>query len=131
MPIGRFQSDLARQNKDQQYTQLLKDAFNPETVEGLMCRHQISVDWNGALYDCDFNLALRMPVNHDAPAHIRDFDPHALARRRIVTGGHCFGCTAGCGSSCRGALLPDEPTVSETATVGPSDTERPQHDETK
>jgi hypothetical protein len=70
-----------------------------------MCRHQINVDWEGNIYDCDFNLALKMCVDHGAPTHIRDFDPGAHAKRRIVTGNHCFGCTAGCGSSCGGALV--------------------------
>jgi hypothetical protein len=70
-----------------------------------MCRHQICVDWDGTLFDCDFNLALGMSVDHGAPPHIKDFDPAAHAVRRIVTGNHCFGCTAGCGSSCRGVLV--------------------------
>jgi radical SAM/Cys-rich protein len=104
MPIGRFRAVLRQQKKDVEYQSLLERAFNPRTLDGLMCRHQISVDWNGALYDCDFNLAVRLPVNHGAPTHIRDFDPEHLARRRIATAPYCFGCTAGCGSSCRGAL---------------------------
>jgi radical SAM/Cys-rich protein len=105
MPIGRYRAVLRQQKKDAEYQWLLERAFNPRTLEGLMCRHQISVDWNGAMYDCDFNLAVRLPVNHGAPTHIRDFDPDKLAQRRISTAGHCFGCTAGCGSSCGGALV--------------------------
>jgi hypothetical protein len=70
-----------------------------------MCRHQVSVDWNGNLHDCDFNLALHLPLTSGAPIHIRDFEPEGLARRRILTGRHCFGCTAGSGSSCGGALV--------------------------
>ena len=104
MPIGRFRSILERENKDQEYMQLLRDAFNPRTTEGLMCRHQISVGWDGTLYDCDFNLALRLAVDHGAPDHIDTFDRPALETRRIVTDTHCFGCTAGSGSSCGGAL---------------------------
>ena len=104
MPIGRFRAALRRQGQEQQYMQLLKDAFNPHTLDGLMCRHQISVGWDGALYDCDFNLALHMPVNHGCPDHISRFDPCCLQTRTIVTGEHCFGCTAGHGSSCAGAL---------------------------
>jgi hypothetical protein len=77
----------------------------PATVAGLMCRHQISIDWDGTMYDCDFNLALGMMVNHGAPDRIEDFDSDLLRDRRIVTGIHCFGCTAGTGSSCSGALL--------------------------
>lgn len=104
MPIGRFHSDLRHRNQDGEYLQLLRDSFNPDTLDGLMCRHQISVDWDGAIYDCDFNLALRWPARTDAPLHIRDFDPETVLQRTIVTGEHCFGCTAGCGSSCSGAL---------------------------
>jgi radical SAM/Cys-rich protein len=104
MPIGRFQAELNKEHKGVEYLQLLKDAFNPQTIEGLMCRHQISVNWDGTIYDCDFNLALRWPVNHGAPTKIQDFDPSSLSSRKIVTGDHCFGCTAGFGSSCSGAL---------------------------
>jgi hypothetical protein len=70
-----------------------------------MCRYQISVDWDGVLYDCDFNLALGIPVDHGAPDHIRSFRIEDLIKRRIVTGNHCYGCTAGSGSSCAGALV--------------------------
>jgi len=104
VPIGRFRAELRRQNQEQEYLQLLRAAFNPLTVEGLMCRHQISVGWDGTLFDCDFNLALGYAVDHGAPDHIRSFDPDALKTRRIVTGEHCFSCTAGHGSSCGGAL---------------------------
>lgn len=103
MPIGRFAGDLRRQNKAEAYEQLLRESFNPATVEGLMCRHQINVDWDGNMYDCDFNLALMLKVNHGMPTHIRDFDTK-LHVRRIETGAHCFGCTAGRGSSCGGVL---------------------------
>ena len=105
MPLGRFREELGRRNAEKDYLRLLRQSFNPETVQGLMCRHQISVGWDGALYDCDFNLALGLRVNHGAPDHIRDFKAEALALRRIVTGEHCFGCTAGSGSSCGGALV--------------------------
>lgn len=105
MPIGRFWSDLRTQQKDQAYQALLEDNFNTRTLPGLMCRHLVSVDWDGVIHDCDFNLALHLSVNHGTPNHIRDFDPEALARRRIATDRHCFGCTAGCGSSCGGALI--------------------------
>lgn len=105
MPIGRFLADLRASGREQEYRGLIEDAFNPDTLDGLMCRRQISVGWNGDVYDCDFNLALRLRVNHGAPTHIRDFDADQLARRRIVTARHCFGCTAGAGSSCGGALV--------------------------
>ncbi len=104
MPIGRFMADLRRRHQDAEYLKLLKESFNCSTVAGLMCRHQISVGWNGTLYDCDFNLALGYPVDHGAPSSLRKFDPQALCHRRIVTEEHCFGCTAGAGSSCGGSL---------------------------
>jgi len=104
MPLGRFRAELSRRNEEQTYLQLLRRSFNPQTVESLMCRTQISVGWDGTLYDCDFNLALGLPVDHGAPSHIQAFRSSELKRRRIVTGEHCFGCTAGFGSSCAGAL---------------------------
>ncbi len=104
MPIGRFLHELRRDGHDERYLHLLRESFNPETLGGLMCRRQIHVSWDGTLHDCDFNYALATPTDHGTPKHIRDFDPSALIRRRIVTGEHCFGCTAGHGSSCGGAL---------------------------
>jgi radical SAM/Cys-rich protein len=104
MPLGRFRAELSRQSQEQNYLHLLRESFNQQTVAGLMCRHQISVGWDGTLYDCDFNLALGLPVNHGAPDHIQSFRPTDLMKRRIVTGEHCFACTAGSGSSCGGAL---------------------------
>ncbi|MFB3922489.1 MAG: arsenosugar biosynthesis radical SAM (seleno)protein ArsS [Terriglobia bacterium] len=104
MPISRFLVDLARQGKHESYMDLLVQKFNPSTLDGLMCRSLVSVGWDGTLYDCDFNQMLEMPVNHGLPKHIRDFDAFLLARREIRTGAHCFGCTAGSGSSCMGAL---------------------------
>ncbi len=106
MPIGRFQHLLHRNNEYTQYNRLLRESFNPQTLDGLMCRHQIEVAWDGLLYDCDFNLALHAPIGHGVPAHAKDFDLDRLSRREIITGVHCFGCTAGHGSSCRGALVP-------------------------
>ena len=105
MPLGRFQIELGRKNQEQNYLQLLRKSFNPQTLDGLMCRYQISIGWDGTLYDCDFNLALGLPVNHGAPDHIRSFRLSDLSLRRIVTGEHCYGCTAGAGSSCQGALV--------------------------
>jgi radical SAM/Cys-rich protein len=105
MALGRFRMELIRQNQERNYLNLLRKSFNPQTVNGLMCRHQISVGWDGTLYDCDFNLALGLPVNHGAPDHIRAFRPKDLKMRRVVTGEHCFTCTAGSGSSCGGALV--------------------------
>jgi len=82
----------------------LVEAFNPATVDGLMCRNLVSVDWTGRLYDCDFNQMLELGVAPELPQTIADFDPKKFARRRIMTGSHCFGCTAGAGSSCGGAV---------------------------
>lgn len=106
MPIGRFLGDLRVQGRADEYQRLLEDNYNPATLRGLMCRHLISIDWEGNIHDCDFNLALKMPINEeDAPGHISNFDLKALKNRRIETGGHCFCCTAGCGTSCSGALV--------------------------
>jgi radical SAM/Cys-rich protein len=105
MPLGRFRKELDRQDLRENYLQLLRNSFNPQTLSGLMCRHQLSVGWDGTLFDCDFNLALGLPINHGAPDHIQRFDLGELSKRRIVTGEHCFGCTAGAGSSCGGALV--------------------------
>ncbi len=105
MPLGRFWSDIKRMKKDDEYLELLGGSFNPATIEGLMCRHQVSVGWDGRLYDCDFNLALGLPVNESAPQTIDEFDVSRLTKRRVVTGLHCYGCTAGCGSSCKGVLV--------------------------
>lgn len=104
MPIRRFLTDLVRYGNYDRYMEKLVQTFNPATVEGLMCRTLLSVGWEGALYDCDFNQMLEMPINHGLPQHIRNFDAFLLAQREIRTGTHCFGCTAGRGSSCTGAL---------------------------
>lgn len=104
MPLGRFRRQLEKEGQLCAYQEALREAFNPETLPHLMCRHQVSIDWDGTVYDCDFNLALAMPVNHGAPARIERFDHRQLLHRRIMTGNHCFGCTAGGGSSCAGAL---------------------------
>ncbi len=104
MPINRFRHDLQRTGRLSEYMHLLVQSFNPATLEGLMCRHLVSVSWDGYLYDCDFNQMLQMPVNHDMPNHIRDFDDFLLSRRTIRTDSHCFGCTAGGGSSCSGVV---------------------------
>ncbi len=105
MPISRFLTDLLRHGNYDRYMDLLVEHFNSATVGGVMCRALVSVGWDGSLYDCDFNQMLDMPVNHGLPNHIRDFDSFVLGRREIRTGSHCFGCTAGSGSSCGGALV--------------------------
>ena len=103
MPLGRFLNVL-KENK-LQYIRLLKESFNPETLSSLMCRHQINIAWDGTLYDCDFNLAADLPVTKKVPRLIQKFDQLALSTREITTAEHCFGCTAGHGSSCGGALV--------------------------
>jgi radical SAM/Cys-rich protein len=104
MPISRYLEWLIESSNLERYMEALVTSFNPRTVGGLMCRTTISVGWDGALYDCDFNQMLDMRVHPAAPRHIRDFDAGALGRREIVVGRHCFGCTAGAGSSCGGAV---------------------------
>jgi hypothetical protein len=84
--------------------QLLVEAFNPGTVEGLMCRNTISVSWDGYLYDCDFNQMLDLKVAAPGSRHINDFDLELLQQRPIVLNQHCYGCTAGAGSSCGGEI---------------------------
>ena len=83
--------------------QALVDAYNPDTVDGLMCRHTLSVSWDGYIYDCDFNQMLDLKVNASS-THINDFDIDALNARSIVLNQHCYGCTAGAGSSCGGEI---------------------------
>jgi radical SAM/Cys-rich protein len=102
MPISRFLDFLLSTNNYERYMRKLIDAYNPATVDGLMCRTMISVGWDGTLYDCDFNQMLDLRVRPEAGRHIRDFDVARHSGRRIVTGRHCFGCTAGAGSSCGG-----------------------------
>jgi len=103
-PIARFAEDLRRQGKWDEYLQLLVNSFNPATVEGLMCRTTLSVGYRGELYDCDFNQMLDMQMTNGRPLHLWEITPQFLEQRAIQTGIHCFACTAGCGSSCTGAL---------------------------
>ena len=102
MPINRYLDWLIASGNLDGYLERLVTAFNPATVDGLMCRSTLSVGWNGRMYDCDFNQMLDLEV--DAPAHIADFDPTALSARTIRVGRHCFGFTAGAGASCGCAL---------------------------
>lgn len=106
MPIHRFEEDLQRQGKHDAYMELLKRNFNPATLPGLMCRSLVSVGYDGKLYDCDFNQMLEMELEQPGGApSVWDIESFTgWAGRRIATAGHCFGCTAGAGSSCTGAL---------------------------
>lgn len=104
LPISRFLEYLLQSGNYESYMQTLVEAFNPATVEGLMCRNTISVSWDGYLYDCDFNQMLELKVHNGHILHIDDFDMEMLRNRQIILGQHCYGCTAGAGSSCGGAL---------------------------
>ena len=104
MPINRFLNDLHRAGQYEAYMETLIASFNPASVDGLMCRNLISVNWDGRLSDCDFNQMLDLPVEDTVPQTIHEFDLARLACRRVVTGMHCYGCTAGTGSSCGGAI---------------------------
>ena len=86
--------------------QVLIDSFNPGSLCGLMCRNTLSVGWDGQLFDCDFNQMLELGVAPPSPEHIVDFDYASLSQRNIVVGQHCYGCTAGAGSGCQGAIVP-------------------------
>lgn len=103
MPISRFLDYLRRSGNYERYMQKLVASFNPATVSGLMCRDLISVGWDGRLFDCDFNQMIELRLADGAPRTIKDFDLAGLAGRRINTANHCYGCTAGAGSSCGGA----------------------------
>lgn len=105
LPINRFAHYLDRTGQRESYEQLLIDNFNPETVPGLMCRHLLSVDWLGRVYDCDFNQMLDIPLGAKPHRYLWDIDVNSLENGRIGVGTHCFGCTAGSGSSCGGALV--------------------------
>ncbi|MEZ6061448.1 MAG: arsenosugar biosynthesis radical SAM protein ArsS [Planctomycetaceae bacterium] len=104
MPISRFLDDLISRGQYDNYLQKLIGAWNPQTVPGLMCRTTLSVSWDGYLFDCDFNQMLDMKLLSGLPTHIRDFNATALRSRPIATGQHCYGCTAGAGSGCQGAI---------------------------
>ncbi len=105
MPISRFLEFLQREGRLEQYMERLVTAFNPAAAAGVMCRSTLSVGWDGTLYDCDFNQMLELPVAPDVPRTIFDFDRARLDGREIVLGPHCFGCTAGSGSSCSGTVV--------------------------
>ena len=106
MPIQRFGSTLVSRGEFDKYMTLLHDSFSAENLPKLMCRELLSVDWQGLVYDCDFNqmLGLSLPVEGNAQPHISDIEPANLAGQSIVVADHCYGCTAGSGSSCSGEL---------------------------
>ena len=106
MPISRYLEFLVTSGNLQAYMDKLVAAFNPGTVDGLMCRTTLSVGWDGRLFDCDFNQMIELGVDASAPQTIFDATVEALAGRPIAIGRHCFGCTAGAGSSCGGTIAP-------------------------
>ncbi len=99
MPVGRFSDALVKSGKIGAYLDMLASAFNPATLDKIMCRSLVSVGWDGRIYDCDFNQVLGIPVASDVPQHIHAFDFSTLSRRNISVDDHCFGCTAGQGST--------------------------------
>lgn len=104
LPVSRFLDYLLESGNYHDYMSALTEAYNPATVGGLMCRNTLSVSWDGYIYDCDFNQMLDLKV--DSPVrHIRDFDLNVLNDRHIVVNQHCYGCTAGAGSSCGGEIV--------------------------
>ncbi len=102
MPIHRFREFLLRSGTYEEYMEKLINAFNPAAAEGVMCRSLISVGYDGRIYDCDFNQMLDMQIQNGKPLTVFDFDHDELLSRRILFDSHCFGCTAGNGSSCGG-----------------------------
>ena len=105
LPISRFLDYLLSSGNYEQYMEKLISTFNPAAATNVMCKFTLSVGWNGFLYDCDFNQMLELTVNHGAPNHIRNFNKELLEGRKIITGQHCYGCTAGAGSSCGGETV--------------------------
>lgn len=105
MPISRFLEHLDEKGQTEAYLTRLEQAFNPAAAAGVMCRSTLSVGWDGTLYDCDFNQMLDLPLADGVPRNIREVDVAALAGRSVALGPHCFGCTAGSGSSCGGATV--------------------------
>jgi radical SAM/Cys-rich protein len=104
LPISRFLEFLVRSGNYEEYMENLVMAFNPAAINGLMCKNTISIGWNGIIYDCDFNQMLNLPVENRVGTHISEFDLEKLNNRNIIISQHCYGCTAGAGSSCQGAI---------------------------
>ena len=104
LPVSRFEHSLTRDGEFDDYMQLLLDNFNPQTVDSVMCKTLISVDWTGKVYDCDFNQMLELPLADNKDVYLWQLRSEDLLEQKIATRYHCFGCTAGAGSSCGGAL---------------------------
>ena len=99
MPIGRFRDTLVKNGNFDEYQNLLAGAFNPHTLDNIMCRSLISVGWNGTLSDCDFNQVLGLATSSGVPHHVQNFDYQSLLHRPITVDDHCYACTAGQGST--------------------------------
>jgi hypothetical protein len=112
MPIARFAAWLRREGRYERYLELLRESFNRATVDGLMCRDTVSVSWEGELYDCDFNQMLGLPMGGESwrGRKLWEVTLSEMEFMDVCTGDHCFGCTAGSGSSCGGSLV-EEPAM--------------------
>ncbi len=122
LPVSRFASWLRHNGHYESYLELLVNAFNPATVAGLMCRDTINVSWQGELFDCDFNQMMKLPMpaaETRGVRHLWDLDPATLEGAPIATAAHCYGCTAGAGSSCTGSLIDAENDAEANATPAP------------
>lgn len=108
LPINRYLTQLQKKGRFESYMELLVNSFNPATLDGLMCRHQISVGYDGKVYDCDFNQMLELLI--PSFGSIKEFDYDKFINRKIIIANHCFGCTAGSGSSCSGEIASKEET---------------------
>ena len=104
LPISRYLDYLISTGNYDAYMEKLISAYNPLALANVMCRNTISVGWDGYLFDCDFNQMLELKVDVKSSQHLRDFDINLLGNRDIILGQHCYGCTAGAGSSCGGAI---------------------------
>ena len=104
MPLGRYLDYLMRSDNFYDYLTELNTNHNPAAVPNVMCRTTVSVGWDGRLYDCDFNQMLELPVSDREHDHISIFDEKSLKNRDIIISNHCYGCTAGAGSSCQGCI---------------------------
>jgi radical SAM/Cys-rich protein len=104
IPIGRYKKHLEKTNMLEKYYDILIKSFNPTAAENVMCRNTVSVDWQGFLYDCDFNQMLDLKIGGENPIKIDNFNLEDLKNRKIIVKNHCFGCTAGSGSSCQGSI---------------------------
>lgn len=102
LPVSRFLDYLLNSGNYEDYMNELANAFNPMAAMGVMCRNTVSIGWDGYMYDCDFNQMLELKFQNGTPNHVKDFDYQKITNRNIIVNQHCFGCTAGAGSSCGG-----------------------------